>query len=227
MKTLVIAIDGPAASGKSTTARLLGLKLGLLPVDTGAMYRAITLKVLRMNVNPEDLLKIEELLRHSEIDQRIKKGRIHTYLDGEDVTEEIRSPEVSALVSLVSSHHVVRNKLVEIQREIASRGGVVVEGRDIGTVVLPEADLKVFMTADLIERARRRRKDLEELGIEKPLKEVIDEIKERDFIDSTREDSPLRVAEGAMVLDTTNLGIDEQVEVIIREIERRFPGKDP
>jgi len=227
MKNLVIAIDGPAASGKSTTARLLGLKLGLLPVDTGAMYRAITLKVLREKIDPEDIDAIGKILKRSTISQKVENGLIKTFLDGEDVTEEIRSQEVSDLVSLISTHSIVRKRLVEIQRELAKRGGVVVEGRDIGTVVLPDAHLKVFMTADLEERAKRRQKELEAKGIMVSIEKIMDEIKKRDSLDSSREDSPLKVAEGAFVLDTTNLTIEEQVEAIVKEIKRRFKGRDP
>jgi len=227
MKNLVIAIDGPAASGKSTTARLLGLKLGLLPVDTGAMYRAITLKVLREKIDPEDIDTIGKILKRSTISQKVENGLIKTFLDGEDVTEEIRSQEVSDLVSLISTHSIVRKRLVEIQRELAKRGGVVVEGRDIGTVVLPDAHLKVFMTADLEERAKRRQKELEAKGIMVSIEKIMDEIKKRDSLDSSREDSPLKVAEGAFVLDTTNLTIEEQVEAIVKEIKRRFKGRDP
>lgn len=227
MKSLVIAIDGPAASGKTTTARLLALRLNLVPVDTGAMYRAITLKVLREKVDPDNIKSIEGILEETRIYQKVRGGGIRTFLDGEDVTEEIRSQEVSNLVSEISAIPMVRRKLVEIQREMASKGGVVVEGRDIGTVVLPSADLKVFMTAELEERARRRKKELESNGIEASLKEVIDEIKRRDSLDSSREDSPLRIAKDSFVLNTTNLTIDEQVEVIIKEIERRFKGQDP
>jgi cytidylate kinase len=227
VRSLVIAIDGPAASGKSTTAKLLGLKLGLLPVDTGAMYRAITLKVIRAGIDPQDLKGIERILEGSTISQKVVNGEVRTILDGEDVTEEIRTPEVSNLVSLISSYSVVRRKLVEIQRGFAKLGGIVVEGRDIGTVVFPDADLKVFMTADLRERAKRRQKELEEKGVKKALEEVMRELEERDHLDSTRDDSPLRIAPGAFVLDTTNLTISEQVEAIVEEIKRRFGDRDP
>ena len=227
MKTLVIAIDGPAASGKTTTARLLGLKLGLLPIDTGAMYRAITLKVIREGVKPGDIEGIQSILETSRIEQRVEDGKIRTFLDGEDVTDEIRKPEVSNLVSIISALSIVRRKLVEIQRRLAKMGGVVVEGRDIGTVVLPNADLKVFMTANLEERARRRKKELEERGIQATLDQLIEEIRKRDEIDSHRKDSPLKPAEDAMILDTTNLSIEEQVEAILKEIKRRFKDRDP
>ena len=227
MKTLVIAIDGPAASGKSTTARLLGLKLGLLPIDTGAMYRAITLKILRENVSPNESGKIEEILKESKIEQRVVNGEIKTYLNGEDVTEEIRKPKVSSLVSTISALPSVRKKLVEIQRQLSEKGGVVVEGRDIGTVVLPNADLKVFMTASLKERARRRFLELKEKGIHTSIEKIMEEIKRRDEIDSKRDLSPLRPADDAMILDTTNLTINDQVNTIIKEIKRRFKDRDP
>ncbi len=226
MKNLTIAIDGPAASGKSTTAKLLARKLGLTPIDTGAMYRAVTLKVLRLGIDPEDEEKVVEVAKNTEIWQECVDGVLKTYMDGEDVSSAIRSPEVSEKVSIVARYPGVRKVLVELQRKLAKKGGVVVEGRDIGTYVLPDADLKVFMKASLEERVRRRVKELKEKGIEVSPEKVREELATRDKIDSSRAFAPLKPAEDAFILDTTNLTIDEQVEKIIEEVRKRF-GDDP
>ncbi len=218
-----IAIDGTSGSGKSTTAKLVARKLGLIPVDTGAMYRAITLKVIREGIPVEDERSVVELARRTEIDQAVVDGSIRTYLDGEDVSEAIRTPEVSRLVSIVSAYPGVRKRLVELQRKIAERGGVVLEGRDIGTVVLPDADFKFFMVASLEERTRRRLKELHDKGIDVSFEEVLNELKTRDTIDSTREDSPLKKAPDAILIDTSNLTIEQQVDLIIKEIARKYP----
>ena len=225
MRKISIAIDGHAASGKSTTAKLLGKKLGFLPIDTGAMYRAITLKVLKLGVPIEDEEKVVEIASNSKIEQKLVNEDVHTYLDGEDVSDEIRNLDVDRYVSRISTYPGVRRKLVQIQREIAKEGGVILEGRDIGTVVLPDADVKIFMTASLEERAKRRLKELEEKDVVSDLEKIKNELRERDYIDSTREDSPLKIAQDAIIVDTTNLTIEEQVEVILREIMKRMGEK--
>ena len=228
MKNLRIAIDGTAASGKSTTAKLLAQRLGLLPVDTGAMYRAVTLKALRLGISPTDEEGLARMLQETEIRQELgPNGTPRTYLDGEDVTDQLKDPLISRWVSEVSAHPKVRRILVKLQRKIAEGRGVVIEGRDIGTVVLPDADLKVYMTASLEERARRRMKELEEKGIRVSYQEVIQDLEKRDMIDSTRQDSPLQVPEDAFILDTTDLSIEEQVEAILKELRRRLGDQDP
>ncbi len=226
MKDLTIAIDGPAASGKSTTAKLLAQKLGLVPIDTGAMYRAVTLKVLRLGIDPNDEKAVVEIARNSDIWQECRNGKLITYLDGEDVSEAIRSPEVSENVSIVARYPGVRKVLVELQRKLAKRGGVVVEGRDIGTYVLPDADLKVFMKASIEERVRRRVKELRDKGVEVSEEVVRKELEMRDEIDSGRAFAPLKPAKDAFILDTTNLTIEEQVKKIIEKIHEKF-GDDP
>ncbi len=218
-----IAIDGTSGSGKSTTAKIIARKLGLIPVDTGAMYRAVTLKVLRAGVPVEDEQKVVEIANNTDIDQKVINGSIRTFLDGEDVSEAIRTPEVSRWVSIVSAYPGVRRRLVELQRKIAEKGGVVLDGRDIGTVVLPDADFKFFMVASLEERARRRMKELQEKGINVSFEEVLKELKTRDEIDSSRESSPLRKAPDAIVIDTSNLTISQQVDLIISEIAKKYP----
>jgi len=219
---LKIAIDGPAGSGKSTTAKLVAKALGLLPIDTGAMYRAVALKVIREKIDPYDEEKVGEIAGKVNIEQKLENGEIHTYLDGEDVSTAIRTPEVNNTVSIISAYPGVRKKMVELQRKLAKAGGVVLEGRDIGTVVLPDADLKVYMIASLEERARRRLKELREKGMDVSLKDVKQEILMRDEMDSKREYSPLKIPEDAFILDTTNLTVEEQVEKILKEVERRF-----
>ena len=207
MKNLIIAIDGTAASGKSTTAKILAKKLGILPIDTGAMYRAVTLKALKLGISVENREAIEELARSTEITQKLIDGTVRTFLDGVDVTDEIRSPEVDKAVSLVSSYAGVRERLVELQRKMAKQGNVVLEGRDIGTVVLPDAPLKFYMDASL--------------------EEVMEELKRRDEFDSKREIAPLKKADDAIYIDTTDLTVEAQVEIILKEVEKRFGGDDP
>ncbi|RLD17015.1 (d)CMP kinase [candidate division KSB1 bacterium] len=215
-KRIRIAIDGPAASGKSTTARLLSKKLGYLYIDTGAMYRAATLAVLRAGVDVYDEQAVERCVRENKITLRIVDGEQRTYLNNEDVSDLIRTPEINRVISIISSYPGVRKTLIEQQRILAAQGGVVMDGRDIGTVVLPDAELKVFLIAGLEERARRRQKDLARQGIEMSLEAIKEEIALRDKLDSERALGPLRRAEDARVLDTTHLTIEQQVDIIYR-----------
>ena len=219
MKKIVITIDGPAASGKSTTAKRVAEILGYTHLDTGAMYRAVTLKVLQGRIPLEDDARIIAVAEHSEIAFLGEGALPRVLLDGNDVTEAIRSQEVSAAVSRVSSIAGVRKVMVSLQRSLASAGGVVVDGRDIGTVVLPQADLKIFMVADVAERARRRQKDLNDSGLSVDAKNVEQELERRDHLDSTREVSPLRKAADAIELDTTRLSFDEQVAWIVEQAQ--------
>jgi cytidylate kinase len=222
MKKLIIAIDGVAASGKSTTARALARKLDLLSIDTGALYRALALKALREGIPLKNREKLGEMARRTRLDQEMKGVDVRTYLDDQDVSEEIRRKEVSETVPHISKYPEVRSALVSVQRRLAREGGAVVEGRDIGTVVFPDADLKVFMTASPEVRAERRRKELESMGVDLEHDEVQKELGNRDREDSERDVSPLARAEDAFVVDTSDLSIDDQVETILREIERRF-----
>ena len=177
---LKIAIDGPAGAGKTTTARLVAKALGLLHVDTGAMYRAVALAVLMKGVDPADGEAVKKVVEGVRIDQKVVNDEVRTYLDGEDVSSSTRTPEVDKVVSVISAYPFVRQKMVELQRKMAQKGGVVIEGRDIGTVVLPDADLKVFMKASPEERARRRLKELELRGIRADFDKILEEIKKRD-----------------------------------------------
>ena len=213
-KKIRIAIDGPAASGKSTTARLVAKKLGYLHIDTGAMYRAITLAVIEERIDfRNETAAAEQAARCAIFLEQSENGN-KVLLNGRDVTSAIRTPEVTNNVSVVSSYEGVRRVLVRRQRELASGGGVVLEGRDIGTVVLPDAELKIFMIADVAERARRRKKELAASGIDADESVLRKEIEERDRKDSTRIVSPLQKARDAVELDTSHLTIEQQVDAI-------------
>lgn len=214
MKKIIIALDGPAGSGKTTTAKIVADKLGYLYIDTGAMYRAVTLAWFRQAreydeariVNMLDNLNIE--LRQSDLGQR-------TILNGEDVSEAIRLPEVTKLVSPVSAIAHVREKLVAIQREIGKDGGVVMDGRDIGTAVFPHAELKVYLIASISARASRRTRELLEKGIPADVEVIQQEIMDRDHYDSNRAHSPLCKAEDAIEIDTSNMTLQEQADKIL------------
>lgn len=211
---MIIAIDGPAGSGKSTISKLVAKDLDLIYLDTGAMYRLVTLKALKIGIldgNLEDFDKINELLDNLEIDIR-EDG---FYLDGVDVSEEIRKPIVSENVSKIAAIKEVRIKMVDLQRAFSKAKNVILDGRDIGTVVFPNADLKVFLVADARERANRRYKELTEKGENVSLEEIYQNILMRDKIDSTREEAPLKKAEDAVEVDTTSKNIDEVKEEIL------------
>lgn len=222
----IIAIDGPAGSGKTTTARLLAERLGFTYIDTGAMYRALTLAALEHGVPMNDEA-LAALLERSSIELRHTPQGQRTYLDGRDVTERIRMPDVTAHVSQVSSFPSVRAAMVRIQQQLGARGGVVMDGRDIGTAVFPDADVKVYMTADLVTRAERRLEELRATDPALTLDDVIRQLDERDQLDSSREHNPLRRAEDAIVIDTTNLSIEEQVERIARYVRERVVESSP
>lgn len=223
----IIAIDGPAGAGKSTTARRVAERLGYLYIDTGAMYRAVTLAALRAGI-PLEEQHIAQLLPHLRIELQLSPQGQRTLLNGEDVTEALRLPEVTRWVSLVSSFSLVRRFLVEEQRRLGSRGGVVMDGRDIGTVVFPEADVKVFLTASLEVRARRRLHELRAYGITGITEqELAAELQHRDELDSHRSDSPLRCAHDAVIIDTTELTIEEQTEQVLELIRRKLCNSSP
>ncbi len=221
-KRLVIAIDGPAGSGKSTTARLLAQRLGYLYLDTGAMYRAITVKVIRRGLSKEQIPEIVRFLPDTRVELEQADHGVRVWLDGEDVTEEIRTPEVDREISWVCQIPEVREKLVSLQRQAGEKGGIVAEGRDMGTVVFPDADIKFFLVASLEERGKRRWLDLKRKGIDIPLEEVIRDLERRDRIDASRDISPLKKADDAIEIDTTHLTIEEQVEVLLKKIQERF-----
>jgi CMP/dCMP kinase len=220
LRKIVIAIDGPAASGKSTTARLVAERLGYLHIDTGAMYRAVTLSVLEQKIPLTDVARIGALAEGIRLRLERSEGLNRVYIDDRDVTGEIRSAQVTQSVSAVSSYQRVRDVLVREQRRMAEQGGVVLEGRDIGSVVLPNADLKIYMGALVSERVRRRKVELEAVGVDVDATKLEQEIIERDRFDSSRAASPLRKAEGAIELDTSAMSIDQQVQFVVdRAIE--------
>ncbi len=208
---ITIAIDGPAASGKSTTAKILSRKLNYIYIDTGAMYRAATLAVLEKNINVNDEKSVIACVQQLKIE--LKAGD-RTYLNGRDVSDLIRAPRIDEVISVISSYPKVRKKMVQLQQTMAEQGGVVMDGRDIGTVVLPDADLKVFMIASIEERAKRRMKELDQRGEKISFKAVKQEIAHRDMLDSSRITSPLKKASDARELDTSDLSVDDQVRVI-------------
>ncbi len=221
---MIIAIDGTAGSGKSTTARLVARKLNFLHIDTGAMYRAAAYAVLKNNIDPDDKSTVEELVEGLKI--RLQQNdEIQVLLNDKPVTDKIRSPEVTAIVSTVSSYDGVRRKLVKEQREMGKARDVVLEGRDIGTVVFPEADVKLFFIADIEERVRRRCHDMIEQGEKVDFDTLLTDIKSRDRLDSTRKASPLKKAEDAITIDTSNLTIDEQVEKVLSLISKKQSDK--
>lgn len=209
----LVAIDGPAGAGKSTVARRVADRLGYLYIDTGGMYRALTLKALRVGVDPADGAAVARLASSTRISVD-SSGRI--LLDGEDVTAAIRCPAVSAAVSQVAGWPAVREILTRRMRELARCGGAVLEGRDVGTCVVPHADCKVFLTASPEERAKRRWKELREAGYAVSLAEVYENLVTRDRADSNRGLAPLTVAEDAVVIDTTDLDVEETVEAVLR-----------
>lgn len=211
-----IAIDGPAGAGKSTIAKIVAEALGYTYIDTGAMYRAVTYKALKRNIKLNDAKALEEMLLGTSIELKPSESGQLVYVDGEDVSQLIRSNEVTNNVSQVSAHPNIRKILVNMQKDLASSGGIVMDGRDIGTQVLKEAQLKIFMSASVEERAKRRLLDNESRGILSDIETLKKEITKRDKLDSEREASPLIQADDAIYLDTTNLSIIEAADVILK-----------
>lgn len=214
MKKLVVAIDGPAGAGKSTVAQLAAKELGYTYIDTGAMYRAVAWKVLQQGGEVTDE-KILAVIPDIDVDLSYENGKTTVRVDGQDVTSEIRTPEVSHIVSQVAALGPVREKMVDLQRKMAERGGVLMDGRDIAMNVLPGADVKIYLTASIAERANRRYKELREKGLAVNLADIEHDIAARDKADMEREISPLVQAEDATLLDTTGMTIPEVVARII------------
>lgn len=222
MVHIKIAIDGPAGAGKSTVAKILAEKLGYIYIDTGAMYRAVTYGALQAGISLSDEEKLAELAQESKIELvRQNTGPQQVLLNGRVITEEIRSPLINQKVSLVASLPHVREVLVQKQREMADNHDVVMDGRDIGTVVLPSAEVKIFLTATLAERARRRYQEMQVKGYSDTLEEVMADVENRDQLDSSRETSPLYAAADAYTIDTTDKPLEDIVESIIELIKCR------
>ncbi len=214
MKKIIIAIDGPSGSGKSTTAREAAKKLNYLYIDTGAMYRAVTLAWIesKTEFNEENICQI---VKNISLELKITEDGQKTFLEGKDVSFDIRKPDVTRWVSPVSAINCVRKAMVDIQRNMGNSGGVVMDGRDIGTVVFPDAHLKIFLIASLEERAIRRQKELSQSGINLSLEEVKSQLESRDIYDSSRSNSPLKKAEDAILIDTSKLTIEEQTNRVV------------
>lgn len=209
-----IAIDGPAGAGKSTIAKIVAKELGFIYVDTGAMYRTLALACLREGIDQSDEEKVVKKCNEVEVSLGYENGTQKVFLNGEDVSEDIRKEEVGNMTSAIAVYPEVREILVALQKEFASKNNVVMDGRDIGTVVLPNADLKVYLTASVETRAKRRYDELVEKGIDCDLKEIEKDIADRDYRDMNREVSPLKQADDAKLVDSSDMSIDEVVETI-------------
>lgn len=219
--TIAIAIDGPAGAGKSTIAKKIADRLSILYLDTGAMYRACGLKASRLGLRPDQVSEIEAMLQETNVDVRFVDGVQHVFLDDEDVNDKIRTPEISVWASDISAIPACRLKMVEAQRAIAARRSVVMDGRDIGSYVLPDAPVKIFLTADIDERARRRHLELQQRGdTQTTLQAVKDDLAYRDHQDSTRAFAPLVCVPDAHRLDTTDLNIDQSVAAVLDIIDK-------
>jgi len=221
MKHSVIAIDGYAGAGKGTVAQKVAKKLNFLYVDTGAMYRAVTLCIYEKKVDINNMSAVCSILKNCTIEFKIEEGVQQVFLNEKNVSEDIRNTYVSGLVAPVSTIPSVRNHLVEIQKNFANYSNLVMEGRDIGTNVYPDADLKIFLTATLEERARRRQNQWEEKGIFEDFEKIKEDISHRDLIDSTRPDNPLKKASDAILIESDNMSIEEVVEKIIDLFENK------
>ena len=222
MKNISIAIDGPSGAGKSTLARAIAAELGCLYVDTGASYRTIGYDALTHGIDPKDGAAVTKSLPDIQVELTYgEDGLQHMLLNGQNVTKEIRLPEVSLCASAVSAHPEVRAFLLDMQRQLARTHSVIMDGRDIGTVVLPEADVKVYLTASAQARARRRCAELEQRGTPEPFEKVLGEIEERDWNDTHRDVAPLRQAEDAVLLDTTELSFQESKTALLHIIRKR------
>jgi cytidylate kinase len=226
MADLIITIDGPAASGKSTVARRLAKKLGATFLDTGAMYRAVTLAAMQTGVDMNDEDELLRTMRKSNFQFSVEQGKMTVCINGVDVTEHIRHPEVTANARYIASKPSLRAELVRMQRQFAANyEKIVAEGRDQGTVVFEDADIKFYLTADVRERARRRQAELQAQGVSENLEQIQKAIEERDKSDVNRSVGPLRPAKDAVVIDTTNLSLEEVVEKVFRCVEEKCSKK--
>ncbi len=217
-----IAIDGPAGAGKSTLSRQTAKELGFIYVDTGALYRAVGLKFLNLGFDTELNCNVEEILKDTTVDIRFVNGEQRVFLDGNDVSDKIRTPEASMMASSVSAKPPVRAFLLEMQRKLAKDNNVVMDGRDIGTVVLPNATVKIYLTASAKARAERRYKELIEKGTQVTFQEVYDDMVQRDYNDMNREIAPLKQADDAVVADTTECDLEGSLELLLKIIKERI-----
>ena len=223
MSIYSVAVDGPSGAGKSTLSKAVARELGIVYVDTGAIYRTIGYYIFREGIDPKDAGAVVAALPLIHVDMCYSEdGLQHMLLNGEDVTEQIRLPEISMYASAVSAIPPVRDYLLEMQRDMARRSSVIMDGRDIGTVVLPDAQVKIFLTADVEVRARRRTAELELRGTPKPFEQVLEEMKQRDWADSHRDAAPLQEAEDAIRVDTTDMDFQQSKEAILQVIGRQL-----
>jgi len=220
-KRWIIAIDGPSGAGKSTVAKLLAKRLGYVVLDTGAMYRAVAFRAKQTGLCLEDEESLSRLASSLRVTFLTRNEELRVLCDGEDITEAIRSPDMSSLASDISKREGVRSALVRMQREMGRVGGVILEGRDIGTVVFPDADVKFYLDADAEERARRRTEELIGKGVKVTFQETLEDVIRRDRSDMTRAISPLRKAKDAVVIDSTHLSAEEVVEKMIHLIHQK------
>lgn len=217
-----VAIDGPAGAGKSTVARAAAQKLGYIYVDTGALYRAVGVYCLRKGIVTTDAEGVGSILNEITVELKFIDGVQHVFLNGDDVSTEIRLPEASMAASNVSAIPSVRAFLFDLQRDIAAKNNCIMDGRDIGTVVLPNAQVKIFLTADDTERAMRRYKELQEKGSSVTYQEVLDDLRIRDYNDSHREIAPLKPAEDSVIVNTTNYTLEESIDKIVKTVEEKL-----
>lgn len=216
----IVAIDGPAGTGKGTVTKIIAEDLGLVNIDTGAMYRCVTLEALRKNLQPVESGALAKILENIEIELKKNEDIQEVWLNGEDVSSQIRTPEIDRFVGKFSALKMVRDKMTPLQRKMGENGNIIMEGRDIGTTVFPDADVKIYLDCSVEERARRRHQQNLEKGIQTSYEEVLESIKQRHKLETEREIAPLRQAEDAILVDSTNLTIEEvvaEIEKIIKE----------
>ncbi|SNZ07154.1 cytidylate kinase [Persephonella hydrogeniphila] len=219
---MIITIDGPAGSGKSTIAKMIAKELGFTYIDTGAMYRAVALKIKRKGIDPDDIRSVLKTLKETDIDLRPSENGVRVLLDGEDVSDLIRTEEIGKIASKIARYPEVRKILVQMQRSLGEKAkNAVLEGRDTGTVIFPDAEIKFFFTASPEVRAERRYKELKEKGINVSYVDILKEIKERDFLDETRKDSPLKPADDAIVIDTTGKSLSQVFQEVLQIIKEK------
>jgi len=221
-KVLNVAIDGPGGAGKSTVAKASAKELGLLYIDTGALYRAVGVNALRREIDTKDEKKIKRMLKKTEVELKHIDGVQHVFLNGEDVSEEIRTPDASMAASNVSAIQCVRDFLFDLQRDIASKNNCIMDGRDIGTVVLPDAQLKIFLTASAEVRAQRRFLELQQKGSDETYEKVLEDLKARDYQDEHREIAPLKPAEDSVIVDTSDMPLDVSIQTVVDLIKEKM-----
>ncbi|MBQ7580779.1 MAG: (d)CMP kinase [Clostridia bacterium] len=222
MKKINIAIDGPAGAGKSTIAKRAASELGFIYVDTGALYRTVGVFAVEEGVDFDDLEKLEKLLERTDVKLKYENGVQKVYCNGEDYSGKIRTPEASLAASDISKIPMVRAFLLSLQRDIAKQNDCIMDGRDIGTVVLPDAQIKIFLTADVEKRAKRRYNELLEKGEKVDFDDVLEDMKKRDYQDSHREVAPLKPADDSVIVDTTDIGLEESIALMLRTIKERL-----